>query len=105
MLPIRRVRQSVRTLEELPGATLVEVRPRGGHLHQIRASLAYLGHPVLADRVYAPASSRESSQAKAACGASRHLLHAARVAFEEVRAESPDPEDFRAALARLRSQP
>jgi hypothetical protein len=30
------------------------------------------------------------------------MLHAASVAFAEVRAESPDPPDFAALLARLR---
>jgi hypothetical protein len=34
--------------------------------------------------------------------APRQLLHAARVRFEEVRAESPDPPDLAAALARAR---
>ncbi|MCZ6782291.1 MAG: RluA family pseudouridine synthase [Proteobacteria bacterium] len=83
-----------RPLELLDGATLVEVRPRTGFLHQIRASLAHLGHPVAGDRTYGPASDPT--------GATRHLLHAAQVAFEEVAAESPDPEDFRSHLEQLR---
>ena len=94
----RRVQQSVRSLERLRIATLVEVRPRTGHLHQIRASLAHLGHPVLADRSY----ECEPSRAEIVCGATRQLLHAAHVAFEEVVAESPDPADFVEALSRLR---
>jgi len=68
------------------GVTLVEVRPRTGFLHQIRATLAWLGHPVCGDPVYgSPADPT---------GATRQLLHAASVQFEEVRAESPDPSDF-----------
>jgi hypothetical protein len=45
------------------------------------------------DRVYGPLD---------AIGAPRQLLHAAAVRFEEVEAVSPDPDDFRAVLERLR---
>jgi 23S rRNA-/tRNA-specific pseudouridylate synthase len=77
------------SLELLAGATLVEVAPRTGFLHQIRASLAHLGHPVLGDVAYgAPEGVAE-----------RHLLHAARVDVDDVAAESPDAADFAAALA------
>lgn len=81
-----------------PAATLLEVRPRTGFLHQIRASLAHLGHPVCGDPTYgAPGD---------ASGVSRQMLHAARLAVDEVLAESPDPPDFAAACARLlRSRP
>ena len=87
----RRTELRWRSLERFANATLVEVRPRTGFLHQIRASLAFLGHPVLGDVAY---GAREGV-------AARHLLHAARVAFEEVVAESPDAPDFAAALAGL----
>lgn len=80
-----------RALASGGGVTLVEVRPRTGFLHQIRATLARLGHPVCGDRTYgAPGDP---------LAAPRQLLHAARVRFEEVRAASPDPPDFAAALA------
>jgi 23S rRNA pseudouridine1911/1915/1917 synthase len=87
----RRTELRWRTLRELADATLVEVAPRTGFLHQIRASLAHLGHPVLGDVAYGARPGL----------APRHLLHASRVAFEEVVAESPDAEDFAAALGRL----
>jgi len=78
-------------------ATLLEVRPRTGFLHQIRATLAHLGHPVCGDRSYgAPGD---------ASGVTRQMLHAARVAVDEVLAESPDPADFAAACARLLRAP
>jgi 23S rRNA pseudouridine1911/1915/1917 synthase len=82
-----------RPLERFADATLVEVRPRTGFLHQIRAVLAHQGHPVLGDRVYADA----------AASAPRQMLHAAAVAFEEVRAASRDPADLTALLERLRA--
>jgi 23S rRNA pseudouridine1911/1915/1917 synthase len=88
----RRTQLRWRSLEVFADATLVEVAPRTGFLHQIRASLAQLGHPLVGDVAYgAPEGS-----------ASRHLLHAARVAVEDVVAESPDAEDFAAALDRAR---
>ena len=89
----RRTELRWRSLEVFGDATLVEVAPRTGFLHQIRASLAHLGHPLVGDVAYgAPAGA-----------APRHLLHAARVAVDDVFAESPDAEDFAAALTRARS--
>ena len=85
---------SFRPLEVFAAATLLEVRPRTGFLHQIRVTLAHLGFPVAGDRSYGPASD--------ATGAARHMLHAARVAFEEIEAESPDAADFAALCASLR---
>jgi 23S rRNA pseudouridine1911/1915/1917 synthase len=83
-----------RCLERFDAATLVEVRPRTGHLHQIRATFEHLGHPVAGDRVYGPRDS---------IGAPRQLLHAAEVGYEEIAATSPDPEDFLEACERLRA--
>jgi 23S rRNA pseudouridine1911/1915/1917 synthase len=86
--------QSVRPIEVLGSATLVEVRPRTGFLHQIRATLAGLGHPVLGDRVYGSGGSDER--------AGRQQLHAASIRFEEIEAESPLPEDFESLLIEQR---
>jgi len=86
-----------RPLALYAGATLLEVRPRTGFLHQIRVSLAHLGHPVAGDRVYGPASDPT--------GARRQMLHAARVAWSEGEAESPDPEDFADLLRSLAAPP
>lgn len=63
-------------LEVFEAATLVEVRPVTGFLHQIRPTFAHLGFPVAGDRSY---GSRED-----ATGAPRQMLHAARVAFAEI---------------------
>jgi len=83
-----------RAIEPLAGATLVEVRPVTGFLHQIRATLAHLGAPLAGDRSYGPA--------RDVTGATRHMLHAARVHYQDVEAESPDAPDFAALLERLR---
>ena len=85
---------SDRPLQVYAGATLLEVRPRTGFLHQIRATLAHLGFPVAGDRSYGPPAD--------ATGAARQMLHAARIRFEEIEAESPDAADFAALCAKLR---
>jgi 23S rRNA pseudouridine1911/1915/1917 synthase len=76
-------------------ATLLEVQTMTGFLHQVRATLAHLGHPLAGDRIYAPAGD--------ATHATRHMLHAAALGFEEIRAESPDSSDFADLLAALRA--
>jgi 23S rRNA pseudouridine1911/1915/1917 synthase len=87
----RRTSLRVRALAHGVETTLVEVRPRTGFLHQIRATLAHLGHPLVGDVVYGGPPLE---------GVTRHLLHAARVAVDEIEAASPDAPDFAAALAR-----
>ena len=82
-----------------PGHTLLEVRIVTGVMHQIRAHLAYLGHPVAGDLLYGGSSA-------ALPGLERHFLHAAAVGFDapqggRVRAESPLPEELERVLAAL----
>jgi 23S rRNA pseudouridine1911/1915/1917 synthase len=92
----RRVVLAWTALEALRGATLLEVRPVTGFLHQIRAAFAHLGHPLAGDTRYGAAEAGDAS------GAARVLLHASRLAGAGVLAEAPDPADFGEALARLR---
>ena len=92
----RRTSLSWRALAHGADVTLVEVRPRTGFLHQIRVTLAHLGHPLCGDLGYGAALEGEDTS-----GAQRHLLHAARVRTGEIEAESPDAADFAAACARL----
>jgi 23S rRNA pseudouridine1911/1915/1917 synthase len=80
-------------VQQFESATLVEARPTTGFLHQIRATFAHFGHPILGDCTYADEA--------VAAAAPRHMLHAARVRFEEVMAASGDPEDFKSVCARL----
>jgi 23S rRNA pseudouridine1911/1915/1917 synthase len=83
--------------------TLLRVWITTGVMHQIRAHMAHLGHPVAGDALYGGA-------AAALAGLPRHFLHAARLAFDapaggrEV-VESPLPDDLRRALEALESSP
>ena len=78
--------------EVFADACLLELRPRTGFLHQIRVSLAWLGHPVLGDKLYGSGVD----------AAGRHMLHASRLVMGEIEAEAPDPTDFTAVLEGLR---
>jgi len=83
-------RMSFRTVERFERASLVEVGLETGFLHQVRVGFAAAGHPVLGDAVYG---------AEAAGAAPRQMLHCARLAYEEIDVESPDPADFSEAVA------
>jgi 23S rRNA pseudouridine1911/1915/1917 synthase len=82
-----------------PHHTLLEVRIPTGAMHQIRAHMAFLGHPVAGDADYGGAAS-------ALPGLSRHFLHAWKVEFERpeggrVEVQSPLPPELAEALERL----
>lgn len=84
-------REAITDWEQLGPAgagTLLLVRPRTGRMHQIRAHLAAIGHPIVGDPGYGgPAWSRL-------------LLHARRIALrhpltqQEITLESPPPPDL-----------
>ena len=62
-----------RTLERLPGASLVAARLETGRTHQIRVHFSAAGHPVLGDRVYGPRDAEHE--------APRQMLHASTLGF------------------------
>lgn len=83
----------------LPRHTLLEVRIVTGVMHQIRAHLAALGHPVVGDVLY-------GGDAAAVHGLLRHALHAARLGIDvpggaRVVAESPLPAELQRLVATL----
>lgn len=81
-----------RTLRSGSRATLLEVSPETGRMHQIRAHLAAVGHPVLGDAKYGGPPAR------------RLFLHAARLELPHpdggrpFAIESPMPADWEAVL-------
>ena len=89
------IRQQAHILEALRETTLLEVRIETGFLHQIRATLAHVGHPVVGDSLY-------GEGVALALAAPRQMLHAARLHYEDIAVQSPDPEDFTAMLESLR---
>jgi 23S rRNA pseudouridine1911/1915/1917 synthase len=79
--------------------TLLRVRIVTGVMHQIRAHLAHLGHPVAGDPLY-------GGEGAAIPGLERQFLHAASLALDapgggRIDAESPLPRDLQAVLDRL----
>lgn len=91
----RLTRLAYRPVRALSAATEVEVDLATGHLHQIRVSMAHLGHPVLGDPIYGCAAS-----------AARLMLHAGYIALEDgpfgsIAVASPVPADFAAARRAL----
>jgi 23S rRNA pseudouridine1911/1915/1917 synthase len=63
--------------------SMVEIEMRTGVRHQIRATLAYLGHPVVGDSLYGSPVQM-----------SRHLLHARAISWGDFAALAPLPAEF-----------
>lgn len=76
---------------------IVEARPETGRTHQIRVHLAWLGHPILGDTLYAGDADRGLWSA---LGVRRPCLHASHVTIDGVEVSAPIPEDLAAAIAR-----
>jgi 23S rRNA pseudouridine1911/1915/1917 synthase len=87
------------------GYTLVKAYPRTGRRHQIRVHAAWLGHPVVGDKLYGRdprlmlrlMDNGFLDDELAALPMPRHALHASEVIYGDERFEAPllpDMEDF-----------
>lgn len=91
-----------RVVEIFPQYTLLEVRPHTGRTHQIRVHLAWLGYPVVGDRVY--------GRRRQTLLPDRHFLHARELAFthpvtgEKLVLSAPLPPELTALLNQLRRE-
>lgn len=103
MAVVRNGREAVTrytVLETFPEYTLVEAEPVTGRTHQIRLHLAFIGHPVVGDRVY--------GRRKQRLELSRYFLHAHRLTLalpgtgERRTFIAPLPPELEAVLAELR---
>lgn len=104
VVPVAKGRNAVtsyRTLENFEEHALLELDLQTGRTHQIRVHMAFIGCPVVGDRVY---GRRRSSLSLA-----RHFLHAARVQVTLPGEEAPRvfdaplPADLQTALDKLRA--
>jgi 23S rRNA pseudouridine1911/1915/1917 synthase len=80
------------TLEAKKDFSYLELQPKTGRTHQIRAHLKAIQHPVVCDRVYAKSKAP-------ALGFERVALHAWKLTFsdlsgKEITIEAPLPSDF-----------
>jgi 23S rRNA pseudouridine1911/1915/1917 synthase len=98
---LREAKTIYRRIAAAGGMSYVEVFPKTGRTHQIRVHFAAIGHPVIADKQYAPGR-------EAALGFKRHALHALSLAFlhpetkKAMHCSAPLPPDFTAAEEELR---
>jgi len=82
--------------------TLVEAYPETGRTHQIRVHFAWLGHPLVGDKVY--------GRKKPSLPITRQFLHAARLTLrlpsggDRRTFESPLPDELRQVVQRMDSE-
>jgi 23S rRNA pseudouridine1911/1915/1917 synthase len=105
VVPITRGREAVTeyfTLESFLQHTYIEAHPLTGRTHQIRLHLAFLGCPIVGDRLY--------GHRHATLDIGRQFLHAARLTVvlpgekKPTTFEAPLPADLRQVLIVLRQQ-
>lgn len=105
-----RVLERVPSRGDWPPMALLRCRPITGRMHQIRAHLAYLGHPIVGDKIYADEScylrfidQGWTPELARELILPRHALHACDLYFPTpggmAHAHSPLPQDMAALLA------
>jgi 23S rRNA pseudouridine1911/1915/1917 synthase len=115
---VREARTDWRTLLEVDGTTLVEVRLHTGRTHQIRVHFSALKHPVVGDTLYGSAPQIRSNTETGRGSSNKHepvqmpplgrnFLHAARLGFSQPRTgewievRAPLPHELQAFVREL----
>ncbi len=91
VVPTGKGRESVseyKVLQRFPDHTLIEVHPHTGRTHQIRVHMAFIGCPIVGDKVY--------GYKKSSLPIKRHFLHARDI--EVVLLGEKEPRKFTAPL-------
>ena len=103
-------RTEFEVLRRRGGRSLLLCRPYTGRMHQIRVHAAYLGHPLVGDKIYGGdeacyldfIATGWTADLEQRLTLPRHALHACRLAFpwrgQEIVVESPLPEDMAALV-------
>ncbi len=109
MAPLRTGRPAIsvyRVLRCYGDYSLIEVLPKTGRTHQIRVHLAFLGHPVIGDKVYG----RRKQRFPYPLPLDRHFLHAESLALvlpgngRPLTVHAPLPADLQWILDQLESR-
>jgi len=95
----REAQTRYKVLQSGHGATFLEIWPKTGRTHQIRVHMKAIGHPIVADSLYAPTK-------KPILGFKRLALHAGRLVFNDLSGrervfEAPLPPDFKTAAEEI----
>jgi 23S rRNA pseudouridine1911/1915/1917 synthase len=99
----RTVQKTYKKIENFENHSLLEVHPMTGRTHQIRLHLAFIGCPVVGDRVY--------GRRKTSLDLNRHFLHASKIMItlpgmrEAMVFKAPLAEDLEEVLSNLRKEP
>lgn len=95
----KEARTHFRLLASLKYGSYLRVRLETGRTHQIRVHMRYIGHPVLADPLYAP--NRETFGLKGQCLHARKLSFTHPMSGERMHFEAPLPAWFEETLNKL----
>jgi 23S rRNA pseudouridine1911/1915/1917 synthase len=87
-------------IEEYSDYTLVEAAPETGRKHQIRVHFAYLGHPIVGDKLYSFKNHKAPKELE------RQFLHASELTIklmggEEKKFSSPLPDELKQLLKKI----
>ena len=89
-----------RVLERFEGLTHLACRLETGRTHQIRVHLSHIGHPILGDPVYGTKKEDPNLHGQCLHASGLRLIHPR--TGEAVEFHAPLPEEFTAALEKLR---